>query len=210
MFVKCVYESSIGNAPITRLAVITGSTVTNNFASPNNCYTRGHQCATGESGGGNLCISSAMKAASEGVKVDGVYASCPLISNCYDETTPGYGKRFPSIVENEGYVLSFLHLTGRLYTEVGSPGARDGFAWPIHATDEQLRLLPKTIISRNELDTLRDEGIALLQRLTKLGNEGYYTEVKGTVHPTEVSLPAEVPAIRNGMLDGIASFTRSL
>jgi acetyl esterase/lipase len=167
-------------------------------------------CTTGESGGGNLCISSAMKAASEGVKVDGVYASCPLISNCYDETTPDYGKRFPSIVENEGYVLSFLHLTGRLYTEVGSAGARDGFAWPIHATDEQLRLLPKTIISLNELDTLRDEGIELSQRLTKLGNEGYYKVVKGTVHATEVSLPTEVPEIRSGMLDGIASFARSL
>jgi hypothetical protein len=32
----------------------------------------------------------------------------------------------------------------------------------------------------------------------------------GVDHATEVSLPTEVPEIRNGMLDGIASFARSL
>ena len=131
-------------------------------------------------------------------------------SSLRDEPPRDCGKRFPSIVENEGYGRSFLHLTSRLYPEVGSPRAREGFAWPIHATDEQLRPLPKTIISLNELDTLRDQGIELPQRLTKLGNASYCTVVKGTVHATRVSLPTEVPEIRNGILDGIASFTRSL
>jgi hypothetical protein len=32
----------------------------------------------------------------------------------------------------------------------------------------------------------------------------------GVDHAIEVSLPTEVPEIRNGMLDGIASFARSL
>ena len=167
-------------------------------------------CTTGESGGGNLCITGAMKAASEGVEVDGVYASCPMISNCYDKTAPDFGERFPSMVEVEGYVVDLGHPMGRLYTAEGSPGARDGFAWPIHATDEQLRLLPKTIISNNELCMTRDEGIELSQRLTKLGNEGHSIVVKGTTHGAEVMFPTEVPEIRNAMLDGIASFARSL
>ena len=167
-------------------------------------------CNMGESGGGNLAITSAMQAASEGVTVDGVYASCPLISNCYDESAPDYGKRFPSMVENEGYVLAANHLIARMYTEVGSPGWRDGLAWPIHATDEQLRLLPKTIISLNELDMLRDEGIELAERISKLGNEGHFNVVKGTCHAAEISLPKDAPELRDVMLDEIASFARSL
>ena len=42
------------------------------------------------------------------------------------------------------------------------------------------------------------------------GNLCISSAVKGAVHATEVSLPTEVPEIRNGMLDGIASFARSL
>jgi len=113
------------------------------------------------------------------------------------------------MVENEGYILACNHLIARLYTEVGSPGARDGLAWPIHATDEQLRLLPKTIISLNELDPLRDEGLELAKRLLKLGNEGHFKVVKGTCHAAEISLP-QFPEIRDVMLDEIASFAKSL
>ena len=167
-------------------------------------------CNTGESGGGNLSITSAMKAASEGVPVDGVHASCPFISNCYDESAPDYGKRFPSMVENEGYHLAFNHMSARLYTEVGTPGARDGFAWPIHATDEELRLLPKTIISVNECDPIRDEGVELAERMAKLGLDVQSKVVKGTLHATEVTLPTEVPELRNGMLDEIATFAKAL
>lgn len=163
----------------------------------------------GESGGGNLCITSAMKSASLGVPVDGVYASCPMVSNLYDASAPDFGQRFPSLKENWGYVLSFNDITARLYTEVGSPGARDGFAWPIHATDEQLRLLPKTIICTNEVDPLRDEGIGLSKRLSKLGVEGHYSVAKGTCHGCEVGFP-QLPEFRAKMLDEIESFAKSV
>ena len=64
---------------------------------------------------------------------------------------------------------------------------------------------PSSLSTLNELETLRDEGIELSQRLTKLRNESYYTVVvKGTVQAMEVNLPTEVPEIRIGMLHGIA------
>lgn len=165
----------------------------------------------GESGGGNLSISSAVKAASQGIKVEGVYASCAVLSNCYD-TSPEYGKLFPSMVENDGYAVDVagLHLTSRLYTEVGTPDARDGLAWPYHASDDQLKQLPKTVISVNELDPLRDEGLALAGRIKKLGVGGYSRVVKGATHAAEVSYQNEVKDIAAATLNDITVFAKSL
>ena len=57
---------------------------------------------SGESGGGNLSIATALKAKDEGIinYVDGVYAQCPFISNLYDKKND-----LKSLVENDTYFL---------------------------------------------------------------------------------------------------------
>ena len=165
----------------------------------------------GESGGGNLCIASAMKAAAAGIRVDGVYACCPYLSNCWD-TSPEHGQKFPSLVEFDGYLLDVagFHISSRLYTETNTSGWRDGLAWPYHASDKQLNGLPKTVISVNELDPLRDEGLSFSDRLRKLGVEGYSRIVKGTPHGVDVGLPADIPDITSATLDDVALFAKSM
>ncbi len=165
----------------------------------------------GESGGGNLALAGAMKAATEGVKVDGVFASCPYISN-FSVLTEDDIKELPSLRENDGYILNFKSTipSCRAYTETGSPESKDGFAWPYHCTDEQLKLLPKTVITVNELDPLRDEGIALAARLRELGVGGYTTSLIGTTHGAETMFAAQLPDLAAPVLDGVRAFCDSL
>ena len=44
-----------------------------------------------------------------------------------------------------------FHASARLYTEVGTEEARNGYAWPYHATDDQIKTLPPTAISVSSL-----------------------------------------------------------
>ena len=58
---------------------------------------------SGESGGGNLCLATALKARSEGWadQIDGVYALCPYISGSYLNPHTD----LPSLHENDTYML---------------------------------------------------------------------------------------------------------
>jgi acetyl esterase/lipase len=47
--------------------------------------------------------------------------------------------------------------------------ARDPLAWPLFATDDDLRGLPRTVISVNECDPLCDEGVAMYRKLLAAG-----------------------------------------
>lgn len=159
----------------------------------------------GESGGGNLALAGAMKAATEGFKVDGVYACCPNISNCFDGSKP---EELISLKENDGYFLNIkgCYPSARTYTEKNTPQAKDGFAWPYHCTDEQLKTLPKTIISVNELDPLRDEGLVLGARLRALGVGGYTTSLAGTTHAAESMFAPFLPDLAAAVMDGVRAF----
>jgi len=103
-----------------------------------------------------------------------------------------------------------FHASARLYTEVGTEEARNGYAWPYHATDDQIKTLPPTAISVNELCLLRDEGLHFAERLKALGVGGYSRVVKGTVHAAEISYPGELKEISAETLDDIASFAKAL
>ena len=61
---------------------------------------------SGESGGGNLTLATALKAKREGRldRIDGVYAQCPYISGLYATQPP----ELPSLTENDEYFLGVL------------------------------------------------------------------------------------------------------
>lgn len=121
----------------------------------------------GESGGANLAIATALLAKRRGVDaIDGVYASVPYVSGGYGWDRERKLAELPSLVENDGYFIQCdqMNLLVRAYDPHGEH-ADDPIAWPYHASIDELRGLPPFVISVNELDPLRDEGIAFARRL---------------------------------------------
>ena len=164
---------------------------------------------SGDSGGGNLALATALRAAREGVahRVDGVYALCPYISNAYAEPLP----ELPSLVENDGLLVSVALLGAMAKAYTPDPDdARNPLAWPYHATTADLEGLPPHVISVNELDPLRDEGLAYFRRLLAAGVPARGRTVNGTFHAAENNYFAAVPDVARSTLADLASFARSL
>jgi acetyl esterase/lipase len=162
---------------------------------------------TGESGGGNLSLATALKAKREGRgdHVDGVYAQVPFIYGGYDVPNPA----LPSLVENEGYILSpsVMTLMAALYDPRGEH-TTDPLAWPYYATEEDLRGLPPHVITTDEVDPLRDEGLAYLRALQRAGVEATGHTYNGVGHACEQLLGAAVPDLFHRALRDVADFTR--
>ena len=162
---------------------------------------------SGESGGGNLTIATALKAKEDGIidYIDGVYAQCPYISNLYDYQD----KKLKSLVENDTYFLrvDMLNVMASLYDGVNS---KNPLAWPYHADLEMLKGLPPHVISVNELDPLRDEGLEFYKKLKNAGVSARSKVIKGTVHASEGIFPTQIPEIYNSALEDIKNFAYSL
>jgi acetyl esterase/lipase len=160
---------------------------------------------TGESGGGNLSLATALKAKRDGRldHVDGVYAQVPFIYGAYDTPNPA----LPSLVENEGYILSpsIMTLMSGLYDPAGDH-ATDPLAWPLHATEEDLRGLPPHVITTNEVDPLRDEGLAYLRMLQRAGVNATGHTFSGIGHACEQLLGAAIPDLFDRAVRGVADF----
>jgi acetyl esterase/lipase len=122
---------------------------------------------SGESGGGNLCIATAMKAKKEGKMdmVQGVYAQAPYLAGpkAYEERSTA------SMVENEGYFIDMDYLKVLAERYDGMKKDPNPLAWPSFATVEDLKGLPPHCVSVNELDPLRDEGLDHARKLVRAG-----------------------------------------
>lgn len=65
--------------------------------------------------------------------------------------------------------------------------ARDPLAWPGFATVEDLRGLPRVVISVNEGDVFRDEGIVFYRRCLAAGVAAQCRNVMGTLHASDLA-----------------------
>jgi acetyl esterase len=164
---------------------------------------------SGESGGGNLSLTVAHKAKRDGWlrEIVGVYAQCPFISNRWLEQPDD----LPSLQENDGYFISGQH--GALFSSVYDPGgehAADATCWAGVATDADLVGLPPHVISVNELDPLRDEGLAYYRRLLRAGVSAVGRMVAGTCHAGDVLLGGAMPDVYTASLRDVSGFATSL
>lgn len=159
---------------------------------------------SGESGGGNLAIATTLKLKQLGQlnKLKGLFALCPYIAGAWPQP------RYPSSSELNGVMLELHNNQGRIGYGIEAFENRDPLAWPGFATEEDVAGFPPTIISVNEFDPLRDEGIEFYRLLLRAGVANVRCrEVMGTIHGTEV-FPLVCPDISTDTAVSLAEFCR--
>jgi len=136
----------------------------------------------GESGGGNLTLATGLKLKRDGDLglIKGLYALCPYIAGSWPQD------QYPSSTENNGIFLNLHSNRGAMAYGIEALNAKDPLAWPSFASDAELKGFPPTVISVNECDPLRDEGIVFYRRLLAAGAPARCRQMMGTVHGTEI------------------------
>ena len=164
---------------------------------------------SGESGGGNLTLATTLRAKRDGDLglIDGVYAQCPYISGAYANPPA----QLTSLFENDGYFLACdqMGALAKVYDPTGD-NATNPLAWPYHATTADLTSLPPHVISVNQLDPLRDEGLAYFRKLLDAGVSASSRTVNGTCHAGDCIYRAAMPDAFLATIRDIKGFASSL
>ena len=157
----------------------------------------------GESGGGNLTLATGMKLLKDGDigLITALYALCPYIAG--EWPLPEH----PSSMENNGILLDLHNNRGAMAYGMDALEAKDPLAWPRFASAEDLKGLPPTMISVNECDPLRDEGIAFYRRLMEAGVAAQCRQVMGTSHGAEI-FPVACPDVSRTTARDLVGFLK--
>ena len=157
----------------------------------------------GESGGGNLTLATGLKLKQDGDLglIRGLYALCPYIAGSWPQD------RYPSSVENNGLLLDLHNNRGAMAYGIEALEKRNPLAWPGFATEDDVRDLVPTVISVNECDPLRDEGIEFYRMLLRADVPARCRQAMGTIHGTEI-FALSCPEISRETAGSIAQFCR--
>jgi acetyl esterase/lipase len=157
----------------------------------------------GESGGGNLTLATGLKLKQDGDLglISGLYALCPYIAGSWPRDD------LPSSTENNGILLNLHNNRGAVGYGIEAFEAGNPLAWPLFASEDDVRDFPPTMISVNECDPLRDEGIAFYRLLLRAEVPARCRQVMGTIHGTEI-LPILCPDISADTAASIADFAK--
>ena len=164
---------------------------------------------SGESGGGNLALAVSLKAKQDDKleQIDGVYAMCPYISNAWANKNP----ELPSLYECDGYFLECSGMGAMAATyDPGHENDQNPLCWPYFAETRDLQGLPPHVISVNQLDPLRDEGLKYYQMLGSAGVSVYSRTVNGTSHVGDMCYPKVLPEAFAATIRDIKGFADSL
>ncbi len=168
-----------------------------------------HLIVAGESGGGNLTLTVGHKAKREGWldEIAGFYAQCPYISNRWHEAPD----ELPSLRECDGYFISLqqAELLGSIY-DPENHNSNDPTCFAGVATDEDLNGLPPHVISVNELDPMRDEGLDYYRRLVRAGVPAVGRLVAGTCHGGDLIFAGAMPDVFAASIRDLSGFAKSL
>ena len=167
----------------------------------------------GESGGGNLVLATTLRAKQDGQLdgIDGVYAMVPYISGGYAWDQARKLRELPSLVENDGYFIEcqMMDLLVSIYDSTGL-NAENPLCWPYFAVAADLEGLPPHVISVNELDPLRDEGVAYYRKLLQAGVPVVGRMNLGLVHAADSIFRQALPDVYAATVGDIKRFAASL
>ena len=157
----------------------------------------------GESGGGNLAIATTLKLKRDGdlALIKGLYALCPYIAGRWPLP------QNPSSTENNGILLELHNNRGAMAYGIEALERGDPLAWPGFATEQDVAGFPPTVISVNECDPLRDEGVGFYRLLLRAGVAARCRQLMGTVHGTEI-FSISCPDISRSTAADMADFAR--
>jgi acetyl esterase len=161
-----------------------------------------HIVVAGESGGGNLTLATGLKLRQDeelGL-IKGLYAMCPYIAGEWPTT------ECPSSTENNGILLDLHNNRGAIGYGIEAFTSRNPLAWPSFATADDVEGFPPTVISVNECDPLRDEGVNFYRLLLQAGVPARCRQVMGTMHGTEIFTIA-CPEISRDTARDLAAFS---
>jgi acetyl esterase/lipase len=163
----------------------------------------GRIIVAGESGGGNLTLATGLKLNRDGDigLIRGLYALCPYIAGSWPQ------ERFPSSIENNGILLDLHNNRGGLAYGIEALEKQNPLAWPSFAVEDDVAGLVPTVISVNECDPLRDEGVEFYRLLLRSGIPAQCRQVMGTIHGTEI-FAISCPEISRETASSIARFCR--
>jgi len=158
----------------------------------------------GESGGGNLTLATGLKLKQDGNLglIRGLYALCPYILGQWPHPD------CPSSIENNGILLDLHKDVGRVVYGIEEFERGNPLAWPGFATEDDVRGLVPTMISVNECDPLRDEGVNFYRLLLRASVPAQCRQVMGTIHGTEI-FPMTSPDVSRETAASIANFCRT-
>ncbi|HEU4427587.1 MAG TPA: alpha/beta hydrolase [Myxococcota bacterium] len=157
----------------------------------------------GESGGGNLTLATGLKLLRDGDVglIKGLYALCPYIAGAWPLP------QNPSSSGNNGILLELHNNRGAMGYGIEAFEQRNPLAWPGFAGAADVKGLPPVVISVNECDPLRDEGIGFYRLLIANGQPARCRQVMGTIHGTEV-FPMCCPDISRDTARDLAGFAK--
>ena len=164
-----------------------------------------HVVVAGESGGGNLTLATGLKLKQDGDLglVRGLYALCPYIAGHWPQD------RLPSSIENNGILLDLHNNRGAMAYGIQELERKNPLAWPGFASEQDVKGLVPTVVSVNECDPLRDEGIEFYRLLLRAGVPAQCRQVMGTIHGTEIFAMA-CPDVSRETAASIARFCREI
>lgn len=157
----------------------------------------------GESGGGNLTLAVGLRLTREGETglVRGLYAMCPYIAGSWPRDN------LPSSTENNGLLIDLHDNTHAHAYGIEAFEAQDPEAWPLFAAEKHVQGFPETVISVNECDPLRDEGIEFYRLLLRAGVSARCRQVMGTIHGDDMFI-LPCPEISRDTARDLAAFCK--
>ncbi|MCS5575772.1 MAG: alpha/beta hydrolase, partial [Pseudomonadales bacterium] len=97
----------------------------------------------------------------------------------------------------------------KVYDPDGS-NSGNPLAWPLQATITELKGLPPHSISVNELDPLRDEGLAYYRKLVAAGVSATARTINGTTHAADQGMADAIPEVFRASVEAVGGFVKSI
>jgi acetyl esterase/lipase len=159
----------------------------------------------GESGGGNLCIATALRLKLEGniELIKAFYVMCPYLAG----VLPNKDK-YPSHAENAGIFLDYPDNQGQFTVTKYGEGLHEAeniLAWPAYCTPDDLEGLPPCTVIVNEFDPFRDEGIEFYRKCISARVISQCRVLLGTIHGIGSYLPGICPEITLSLAKDMAA-----